>query len=47
MAYTYKGKMLNNQYLIGFALQRLNKYKEAIDCYDKSISLNPKNDMVY
>ncbi|CAD8201269.1 unnamed protein product [Paramecium octaurelia] len=38
----------NLKYLyIGFALNRLNKYQEAIECYDKAISINSKNDNAF
>ncbi|CAD8120169.1 unnamed protein product [Paramecium primaurelia] len=28
------------------SIHYLNKYQEAIECYDKAISINPKNDLV-
>ncbi|CAD8045608.1 unnamed protein product [Paramecium primaurelia] len=31
----------------GWALNNLNKYQEAIECYDKAISINPKNDLAW
>ncbi|CAD8214482.1 unnamed protein product [Paramecium octaurelia] len=31
----------------GFALYNLNKYQEAIECYDIAITINPQNDAVW
>ncbi|CAD8214738.1 unnamed protein product [Paramecium octaurelia] len=31
----------------GLALRQLNKYEEAIECYDKAISINPKYDLAW
>ncbi|CAD8058037.1 unnamed protein product [Paramecium primaurelia] len=33
--------------MLRFALRKLNKCQEAIECYDKAISINPKYDKAW
>lgn len=40
MSWYFKGILI---LILGETLKELNKYDEAIQCYDKAISINPKN----
>ena len=31
----------------GVSFGKLEKFEEAVDCYDKAIEINPKNDLAF
>ncbi|CAD8215553.1 unnamed protein product [Paramecium octaurelia] len=39
-----QGQLIFKNHNLGFTLDKLNKYQEAIECYDKAIAINPKFD---
>ncbi|CAK91023.1 unnamed protein product (macronuclear) [Paramecium tetraurelia] len=36
-----------SQIYLGYALSKLNKYQDAIECYNKAISINPNYDVIW